>query len=77
MADLVTLQTQLTEAQTALHSVITGSGVTRVTIGDKQIDYNAMDLTKLTTYVQYLQSQVDAAGGSTTAIYRRALLVEL
>lgn len=64
MADLATLQTWLTEAETAYHKVMTTGGTARLrhsTNGaDKWIEYNKTSATELTAYIDRLKREIAA-----------------
>ena len=59
MTTLSTLQTRLTEAETAYHSLMTGTKVVRVSFGIAGItEYKIADADKLASYIQFLQTQI-------------------
>lgn len=66
MASCSTLATWLTQAETALHALETGTKVEVLRHGEKSLTYSRADVDKLRAYIARLQSQVDACNGLTT-----------
>lgn len=67
MADLATLKTRLTEAETAYHALMTGQSVVSVDVQDMgKTTYQAADAPKLAAYIQSLQSQIAVLEGAST-----------
>lgn len=75
MADLATLQSRLSEAEAALHRLMTGAQVVQVGYADQQATYGRAQAPALQAYIASLKSQIAAAEGS-AAGRRVALLVE-
>lgn len=75
MADLSTLQSRLTEAETALHKLNTGRLSVTFQHGDMQVTYNKADAPQLREYIADLRVQIAAAGGASVP-RRRALIIE-
>ena len=71
MADLATLQTRLTEAETAYHALMTGTKVVSVGAGDDRVTYQATQAVKLASYIADLNQQISEAQGG-AAVLRRA-----
>lgn len=63
--------TRLTEAETALHKLMTGSAVVELTSPDgTRVRYQEADLQKLQSYVDYCQlKKLQAAGTPAGPIY--------
>lgn len=76
MADLATLQTWLTEAESAHHKLITGSSEEEVAHADMRVKYTRSGMQQLTAYIADLKAQIAAAGGVTSE-RRRALEIDL
>lgn len=72
MASCDQLTTWLSEAETALHNVLTGQGVILTRYGDKQVSYSQANVGELRRRIAELQQQVDACNG--TRIFRRRVL---
>lgn len=64
MASCATLQTWLTEAETALHKVQTGQKVEVTQYGTKSITYSRVNVGDLQRYVLELRDQVAACSGT-------------
>jgi hypothetical protein len=77
MADLATLQTQLLEAQLALHKLAIGSKAEEVQHGDMRTRYVKADMGALEDYIASLKSQISAAGGPVDGLRRRGIVVDL
>lgn len=59
MADLSTLQTRLTEAETALHDLTIGRREVSVSWSDgQQVSYSKTNIDELRRYVQDLKTQI-------------------
>jgi hypothetical protein len=76
MPDLATLETRLSEAETAYHRLMTGSLEESVGKGDAQVRYTRADAPTLVSYISQLRSDIAAAGGISGS-RRRALTVTL
>lgn len=78
MADLTTLQTWLTEAESAYHKLLTGSAEEEVEHADMRVKYtrSLTGMQQITAYIADLKAQI-AAGGGVTSERRRALEVDL
>ena len=61
-----TLQTWLTDAQTAMQSLALGKQVVRIQTGEKSISFTQADLDKLRRYIYRLQTAIAIATGATT-----------
>lgn len=79
MADLATLQTRLTSAETAYHALMTGSLEEEVEHGDMKVKYtrSVTALQQLTSYITDLKAQIAALGGTVVGERRRAIEVDL
>ncbi len=77
MADLATLQTRLSEAETAYHKLVTGKQAVEVQHGDMRQKYTQAEAGLLASYISDLRAQVAALGGSLTGERRRGLVVDL
>jgi len=64
---LATLNTRLTEAQTALHDLTVGKKVVKIGAGDKQLSFTQADIRQLRSYVGRLQLEIAIRAGQTTA----------
>lgn len=61
-----TLQTWLTEAQTAMHALaVGGKQVVQVALGDKRVVFTPGDLGKLKSYIGQLQTAIAVNAGQT------------
>ncbi|SER58654.1 gpW protein [Faunimonas pinastri] len=63
MADLMTLQGWLAEAQVAYHKLLTGQATVSVSYEGKSVSFSQADKTDLQAYITSLQNQVAAAQG--------------
>jgi hypothetical protein len=63
-----TLQTWLTDAQTAMQSLALGKQVVRIQTGEKSISFTQADLDKLRRYIYRLQTAIAIATGETTSL---------
>ena len=62
MADLATLQARLAEAETALHRLVCGSRVARITgPTNTSTEFNQSNLDELRAYVGQLKNEIAAA----------------
>lgn len=78
MADLTTLQTWLTAAESAYQALLTGSQAEEVEhSGTMRIRYTRAQAGELAAYIDRLKSQIAAAGGTVTGERRRAFDVYL
>jgi len=77
MADLATLQTWLTEAESAYHRILTGSQEEQVEHGDMRLTYTRANAGQLLQYIGSLRSQIVQLGGSASGLRRRPLTVNL
>lgn len=77
MADLTTLQTRLSEAETAYHRLMTGSLEESIGLGDMQVRYTRANIAALAAYISQLRGDVAAAGGDSAGARRRAITVTL
>lgn len=65
MADVATLQTQLAEAEAALHAKLTGSQVSKSGTDGNTIEFSQISLTELRGYIADLKRQLRALGVDT------------
>lgn len=77
MADLATLQTRLTEAESAYHRLMTGALEVEIEHGDMRTKYQASGKGELAAYIADLRAQIAAAGGTVSGERRRGLVVDL
>lgn len=77
MADLATLQTRLTEAESAYHRLMSGSLEESIGLGDMQVRYTRAQASSLAGYIAQLKSDVAAAGGTSVGARRRAVTLTL
>jgi hypothetical protein len=79
MADLATLQARLTEAESAYHSLMTGTSTVELEHGDMRTKYTAATAGALSAYIADLRAQIVANGGTLdgTGLRRRAFEVDL
>lgn len=77
MADITTLQTRLTEAESAYHKLLTGSKEEEIEHGDMRMRYTRAQVGELANYIANLKVQIAALGGTVTGERRRALEVDL
>lgn len=77
MADLVTLVSRLSEAEAALHRLMTGSQEEQLEHGDMRVAYTRADVSTLQSYIASLRVQVAAAGGTPGGVRRRAIVFDL
>jgi hypothetical protein len=62
MADTATIQARLSEAETALHSLMNGSRVEEIQALDgSRVRYAAADLEALRSYIAWLREELGAA----------------
>lgn len=71
MADISTLQTWLTEAENALHTLQIGGLRVQMERAGTKIVYTPANIGALKAYVATLQSQIRAAGGTIAGIQPR------
>lgn len=77
MADLTTLQTRLSQAETAYHKLLTGNLEETVQQDTGRVTYKAADAAKLQSYIEELKYQIASLGGTITGQRRRGLEVNL
>lgn len=77
--DLTTLQTRLTEARAALHTLMTGSAEAEIENGDMRLKYDTSPerMSALRQYIADLESRVAALGGTMINLRRRSFVVNL
>lgn len=63
MADLLTLQGQLLEAQQARHNLMIGQQVVTLSYEGKSVSFSQVDLFKLDAYIADLNNQIGALTG--------------
>ena len=67
---LVTLNTWLSEAQTALHELSVGKKTVSVSMGDKRVSFGLAEVRQLRAYIGRLQIELAIrAGGSAATPY--------
>ena len=64
---VATLNTWLTEAQTALHDLSVGKKVVQVGSGDKQLSFTAANIRQLRAYIGRIQQAIAITSGQTAA----------
>ena len=68
MATLNELQTRLAEAQSALHNVLVGRGVTEVRdFNGESVRYNRVDTSALRAYIKELEDSIAVMLGNTVS----------
>jgi hypothetical protein len=67
MTDLATLQTRLTEAESQLHKLVTGTSVVEVWRDGRRIIYSKADIEALRSYISDLKAEIAAQTGETMA----------
>jgi hypothetical protein len=77
MADLATLQTRLTEAESAYHKLAMGGAEEDISHGDMRTKYTSATMKDLQSYISTLKSQIVAAGGAVDGLQRRAIDLDL
>jgi hypothetical protein len=72
MADLATLQTRLTEAETALHALLTGSRVQVVARDGRRLEYTsaAGSINQLRNYIGQMQAEIASLTGVASTDWR-------
>ena len=66
MADLTTLQTYLSEAEAALHTVMLGKNAQALGRDGKQVTYTPADAKTLRSYIGQLKADIASLGGTGT-----------
>jgi hypothetical protein len=61
-----TLQSWLSDAQTAMQQLALGKQVVRIQTGEKSLSFTQADLDKLRRYIYRLQTAISIATGATT-----------
>ncbi|WP_417615323.1 gpW family head-tail joining protein [Parasphingorhabdus sp.] len=74
MADLATLQTRLTEAETARHDIATGGGVEFVSRDGRAVRYSRNNLADFDKYIQTLERDIEIATNVAAGKPRRAAI---
>lgn len=64
---LATLNTWLSEAQTALHEVAVGKRTVSLSLGDKRIAFGPADIRALRAHISQLQVAIAVLGGTATS----------
>jgi len=77
MADLITLQTWLTDAEVALQALQTGTQEMQIDHADMRVAYTKAEVGQLQSYIDSLRARIAAAGGTVDGLRRRALQVDL
>lgn len=77
MADLATLQTRLSEAESAYHKLLTGTKLVEIQHGDMRRKFMETEKGALLGYINDLKTQIAALGGTVTGLRRRAIGVDL
>lgn len=75
MTDLATLQARLTEAETALHALMTGQMEVSVAFEGQQVRYTKTDVGMLKAYIIDLRSDIVAAGGTDSGSVRAPVVL--
>ena len=63
---LATLNTWLTEAQSAYHALSIGKQTVSLSIGDKRVAFTAAEVTQLRNYINQLQTAIAINTGTST-----------
>ena len=61
MAAVMELSTWLTEAELALHRLMTGSRMEEIAFGDRRVRYTSANISDLQKYIASLKQQIEAA----------------
>lgn len=69
MAELATLQSRLSEAEEALHSLMVGKRSVTVQCGDKSVTFTQANLADLRTYIGFLRGEIAAASSSASRVF--------
>lgn len=77
MADLVTLQARLGQAESAYHKLMTGNLEETVQQDSGRVTYTPANIAKLQAYIVELKLQIADAGGAVDVQRRRGLVVNL
>lgn len=66
MTDIATLEARLTESETALHKLMTGAGVAKVSYEGEATEYTRASVPELRRYIASLKRQLgqDVGAGS-------------
>lgn len=67
MTDTATLQSRLTEAETALHNLMTGTKEVKVGVNGDVVEYSMADVGRLRAYIAELKGALGLSGGRTRA----------
>lgn len=67
---LATLEARLTEAQDALHALVTGTLTMSLGSADKRLTFNQADIPALRVYIADLQRAIRIASGDTSGARR-------
>lgn len=57
----MTLQERLNEAETALHELLLGKRVVKISRGGKTVDFTPADVSSLRSYINQLKAQVNGS----------------
>lgn len=71
MATTEELQTRLTEAETALHRLMTGQSTARISYDGRDVEYTRAKVGDLRAYISELKSSLGLTGGRKKAILAR------
>ena len=58
--DAATIQTRISEVETAIHNLMTGAREVEIAFGDRRVRYTEANLTDLQRYLAWLQQQLEA-----------------
>ena len=61
-ADIALWQTQLAEAEAALHSILVNGSIARMRHGDKSMEWNAQNVGTLRAYTAELRGKLGLSG---------------
>jgi len=67
MADLETLQTQLSEAEAAYHLLMMGKATTQLQLNGRMVIYKASEADTLKAYIVQLESKISVLNGGATS----------
>lgn len=77
MADTAQMQIWLAEAEAARQRLAIGDQPESVQQGDMRVTYTRAEIPQLDAYIANLKAQIVAAGGVSTGLPRRGLVVDL
>ena len=74
MATLAQLQTWLSEAESARHSIATGAGIVSLQKDGRAMRYTAQNIADLNAYIDRLERQIEAATADAAGRPRRSAI---